>query len=95
MDNESPLFDDIAEFYDETREKITVEEIDSIINQLSGLNSVIEIGVGTGRMALPLQERGYDITGIDISLKMLEKAKKRGVKHLVIGNAKKLPFLDK
>ncbi|MHB8360975.1 MAG: class I SAM-dependent methyltransferase [Thermoplasmataceae archaeon] len=95
MDNELPLFDDIAEFYDETRGKITVEEIDSIISQLTGLNSVIEIGVGTGRMAFPLQERGYDITGLDISLKMLEKAKKRGVKHLVIGDAKKLPFLDK
>jgi ubiquinone/menaquinone biosynthesis C-methylase UbiE len=33
--------------------------------------NVLEPGVGTGRIALPLVERGYQVTGLDISEEML------------------------
>jgi ubiquinone/menaquinone biosynthesis C-methylase UbiE len=36
---------------------------------------VLELGVGTGRIALPLAALGVDITGIDASTEMLERAR--------------------
>jgi len=36
---------------------------------------VLELGVGTGRVALPLAEAGYEVVGIDTSEAMLEQAR--------------------
>ena len=38
---------------------------------------VLELGVGSGRVALPLAEDGYDVTGIDTSPSMLACARER------------------
>lgn len=35
--------------------------------------SVLELGVGTGRLALPLAERGLSVTGLDASPDMLDR----------------------
>jgi SAM-dependent methyltransferase len=35
---------------------------------------LIELGCGTGRLTLPLAQAGYDITGVDMSPRMLEVA---------------------
>jgi ubiquinone/menaquinone biosynthesis C-methylase UbiE len=94
MENTEPVFDQIAEFYDRTRRAPLKNEIDAIIRQLDGSKTVLEIGVGTGRISKPIQEAGFDVTGIDISVRMLEKAKEKGIGHLVIGDARNLPFLD-
>jgi len=40
-------------------------------------NRVLEPGIGTGRIAIPLAERGYRIIGVDISGKMLGLLKKQ------------------
>jgi phosphatidylethanolamine/phosphatidyl-N-methylethanolamine N-methyltransferase len=42
--------------------------------------AIIEVGVGTG-LSLPLYRQDLKITGVDISEKMLDKAKKRIVGH--------------
>jgi SAM-dependent methyltransferase len=34
---------------------------------------VLELGIGTGRVAIPLADRGFDVHGIDISEKMLRQ----------------------
>ena len=94
MESSEPVFDQIAEFYDRTRKAPLKHEIDSIIRQLDGSKNVLEIGVGTGRISWPIQESGFDVTGIDISVRMLEKAREKGIRHLVIGDARNLPFLD-
>jgi SAM-dependent methyltransferase len=39
----------------------------------------LEIGVGTGRIALPLLERGVNITGIDLSERMVERLRAKVV----------------
>ena len=39
--------------------------------ELAGTGAVLELGIGTGRIALPLGERGIDIHGIDASEAML------------------------
>ena len=38
----------------------------------SQFSAILEPGVGTGRIALPLVERGYQVTGLDISEEMLK-----------------------
>src|SRR6185503_16550943 len=35
---------------------------------------VLELGVGTGRVAIALAEAGYNVTGLDLSPAMLERA---------------------
>jgi SAM-dependent methyltransferase len=44
---------------------------------------VLDIGVGGGRIALLLQERGVPVTGLDISPGALWVARRRGVRELV------------
>ncbi len=36
--------------------------------------SILELGAGTGRVAIPLAERGFDVTGLDIAAGMLAQA---------------------
>jgi SAM-dependent methyltransferase len=44
--------------------------------QISG-GAVLELGAGTGRVAVPLAQAGYDIVGIDESLSMIAIARRR------------------
>ena len=39
---------------------------------------VLELGVGTGRLAVPLAEAGYSVTGVDLDRAMLDRARDRG-----------------
>jgi SAM-dependent methyltransferase len=90
-------FDRVSEVYDETREPLTKEAVDRLANILSqnGLKTLLEAGVGTGRIAIPLQKRGFSIVGADLSRGMLQKAKAKGLQDLLLGDANQLPFDDK
>lgn len=48
--------------------------------ELAGGGAALEFGIGTGRIALPLLERGVDVSGIDLSSDMVAqlRAKPRG-----------------
>ena len=41
---------------------------------------ILELACGTGRLTIPIAKEGYDITGLDISEGMLEKAKENARK---------------
>jgi len=85
-------FDDYASQYEDwfERNKFTFEsELRAIREQLPRSNNGIEIGVGSGRFAVPL---GIKI-GVDPSRKMRKLAQKRGIK-VIDGVAESLPFDD-
>ncbi len=91
-------FDRVAPYYDDTRglpESTMAALTDRLAEGLGPAEDVLEIGVGTGRVAMPLSERGYSMTGIDVSLKMLAvlEAKDSDVKARV-ADAADLPFGD-
>lgn len=67
--------------------------------KLNSESKVLDVGTGTGFVALLLAELGYEVVGIDISEEMLKvarkKAEKRNLKvEFKIRNAEKLDFSD-
>jgi SAM-dependent methyltransferase len=94
-------FDRAAGFYDTSR-AIPPEAMERTIAQLegelAGRGRVLEIGVGTGLLALPLHERGLALAGLDISgpmmAKLVDKAGGSPPFPLVLGDATAMPFGD-
>jgi ubiquinone/menaquinone biosynthesis C-methylase UbiE len=75
---ESLSFDRVADRYDATRvhPAEASAEIAAGLIRVGGLQAgadVLEIGIGTGRIALPLLASGVSVTGIDIAPRMLEQ----------------------
>lgn len=62
----------IAAVYDNFYSGWEEESID-LLRELASGGRVLELGVGTGRIALPLAERGLEVVGIDASQAMIEK----------------------
>jgi SAM-dependent methyltransferase len=99
--SDSIRFDTAANHYDKTR-AVSDETMDRTISMLSSelrdRGRVIEVGVGTGLLALRLHEAGIPVSGLDLSAPMLaklvEKAGGAPPFPLVIGDATTMPFAD-
>ncbi len=65
--------DRIAEVYDEWYPDLDRDAAVELLAELAGSGPVLELGVGTGRLALPLQERGLEVHGVDASTAMVAK----------------------
>ena len=66
--------DAFADVYDEWYSDITDPVASaSLLAELSGPGPALELGVGTGRLALPLAARGVTVCGIDASAAMVEQ----------------------
>lgn len=61
--------DRIAGVYDEWYGSFDPAAIDTLAELAQG-GPALELGIGTGRIALPLQERGVEVHGIDASAEM-------------------------
>jgi SAM-dependent methyltransferase len=99
--SDSVSFDPAAERYDETRRQTTGASravADLLGTELGGRQPCLEIGVGTGLIALPLSDAGVRMVGLDLSVAMLrklvEKTGGRPVFPLLRGDATRLPFRD-
>jgi len=71
-------FDPVADRYDDTRgySAAVAERIAQglmRVGPISAGNDLLEIGIGTGRIALPLLREGVNVTGVDISSRMVER----------------------
>ena len=72
------FFDSQASTYEENPfTKNTVAEVEFLLSlyPLKPGASILDIGCGTGRHCIELAKRGYQMTGLDLSEKMLEVAK--------------------
>ncbi len=89
-------FDKIADVYDDTRPPLNEAELGIIEDALKKHNchSILEVGVGTGRVSKPLSELSFDLVGVDLSDRMISRAKQKGLWKLVIADAYSLPFMD-
>lgn len=94
------LFENYGKKYDsESFTQGTIGECD-FIEQEIGFNKsimILDIGCGTGRHAIELSKRGYNVKGIDLSDSQLarakEKAEKQGLKiDFLKHDARDLPF---
>jgi SAM-dependent methyltransferase len=67
----------VAAFYDERSDGMSAPEVVGPVVQmladLAGDGGALEFGIGTGRIALPLAERGVRVAGIDNSEAMLAR----------------------
>jgi SAM-dependent methyltransferase len=61
-DDSSPMFDTAA-----------IESTVDVLAGLAGDGAALELGIGTGRIALPLSRRGAQVHGIDLSEAMVER----------------------
>lgn len=94
------LFENYAHKYDkECYVQGTLGECDFIEQEINRDKSIkiIDVGCGTGRHAIELAKRGYQVMGIDLSESQLkrarEKAKEQGVKiDFERHDARNLPF---
>jgi SAM-dependent methyltransferase len=72
---ENHFGEDVAAEYDEASAYMfSPEAIDPAVDFLAGLagdGRALELGIGTGRIALPLAERGVEVHGIDLSEAMI------------------------
>jgi SAM-dependent methyltransferase len=98
----SVRFDDVADQYDRTRgisDEAMARTIELLAGELAGRGPVLEIGTGTGLLALPLHAAGIPVTGLDLSPPMLAKlVEKSGGERpfpLVIGDATRMGFADR
>jgi ubiquinone/menaquinone biosynthesis C-methylase UbiE len=97
-------FDRAADFYDATRampEDIAEKTTEAVLDELASVEArrLLEIGVGTGRVARPLMERGVHVTGIDISPRMMARLREQLTPahtppDLLLADATRMPFRD-
>jgi SAM-dependent methyltransferase len=60
-----------------------------------GVSSVLDVPIGTGRMAVRMTRRGINVTGVDASPDMLDVARSGGAaRDYVVGRVECLPFED-
>lgn len=106
-------FDPVADRYDDTRgySAAVAEHIARGLMRVGPIaagNHLLEIGIGTGRIALPLLREGVNVTGVDISSRMVERLRANlahkqaaepgrqwGTLTLQMADMTALPFEDK
>jgi SAM-dependent methyltransferase len=69
--------EDVAATYDrETADMDVAPVVDFLAERTRG-GAALELGIGTGRIALPLAERGVEVHGIDLSDAMVSKLREK------------------
>jgi SAM-dependent methyltransferase len=77
VDEDGYFGERVAASYDESTAEMSepgvVEPAASLLAELAGGGRALELGIGTGRIALPLARRGVPVHGIDLSRAMVAR----------------------
>jgi SAM-dependent methyltransferase len=77
MEDATFFGEDIAARYDDSEGSMfdpdVVRATVDVLADLAGDGNALELGIGTGRIALPLAERGVRVAGIDVSAPMVDR----------------------
>lgn len=97
FDKASHIYDSVRGWPADVSRNVTDEILTSVSATLD--SQFLELGVGTGRIALPFLERGYSYTGIDTSAQMMAKLSQKVANssfklNLLQASATSLPFED-
>jgi SAM-dependent methyltransferase len=69
--------EEIAARYDDSSDErfqpAAIEPVVELLAELAGDGAALELGIGTGRIALPLARRGVEVHGIDLSSAMVAR----------------------
>lgn len=88
----SSIFNNAASRYDSITNSYAIRRrMEFFVARAEG--KCLEVGAGTGSISKALVERGHEVLATDISLKMVEEMKKKGV-NAIMCDAEKLPFPD-
>jgi len=74
---ENHFGEQVAERYDRGTAGMAVGPLVEFLLERSGDGPVLELGIGTGRIALPLSQRGVRVHGIDLSEAMVAKLREK------------------
>jgi SAM-dependent methyltransferase len=77
--------EEVAARYDDTTDDTAVEQLVDFLVERAGEGPVLELGIGTGRIALPLAGRGVRVHGIDLSEAMVARLRaKPGAEEIAV-----------
>ena len=95
-------YDAIAELYDPWSRTVTEDIGFYVAEARKARGTVVELGVGTGRIAVPVAAAGVPVIGVDSSAGMLEVCRRSGaaagVEHLLdlrLGDLRKPPVSER
>lgn len=101
---ESINFDRAADIYDATRklpDAAGAAITQGLLREIrdAGADRLLEVGIGTGRMARPLMREGVRVAGVDISTEMMSRLREQLTPQhtppdLLLGDATQLPLSD-
>jgi ubiquinone/menaquinone biosynthesis C-methylase UbiE len=89
-------FEPIADRYDATRggEQRGQRTAANLAPLLDPASPVLEVGIGTGIVALALREHGFTVVGVDLSPAMAQRARGRLGPVVAVADAAHLPVAD-
>lgn len=102
-------FDRERSWWDAKAQNEEIDLVDEAINrrlrwleierQLDGIETILDVGGGTGAFSIPLACRGFDVTHVDFSPSMLDIARQKadGIRGIqfVEANSTDLPYRDR
>ncbi len=95
-----PIADSYDSWYDSERgliyDRLEKQAIDKLMVGVAKGSRLLEVGCGTGHWCEYFSDKGFDVTGIDISAKMIEIARRKHIPNsrFEIADGRNLPFKD-
>ncbi len=86
----------LADYYQQKEKYWDSFEKDKILPLLGDVanKKILDVGAGTGRLALRLTKAGAKVVALDVSEEMLKKIKAKIKIETVVGEAESLPFVE-